>query len=75
MAQLNEINKKKIEDFESVKQLAKSNFLAQINADGLKQLKNLTKQLKRRDLFEHFIRMNWKDQLLLHQVGNVLVKP
>lgn len=75
LSQLSEINKKKIDDLESVKQLSRTNFLNQINTEGQKQLKNLTKNLRRKDLFEHLIRLNFKDPLLLHQIGAVLIKP
>lgn len=75
LSQLNEINRKKVEDLETIRKLSKTNFLTHLNAEGLRQLNKFTHLLKRRDLFDHIVRLNFNDQLLQHQIGSILVKP
>ena len=51
LSQLSEIHRKRVEDIDSIRKINKNNYLAQLNPEGHKQLKNLIKQLKRKDVF------------------------
>lgn len=75
LAQLNEINRKRIEDQQSLKELNRTNFMTHLNADGVKQLHEFGKMFKRRDLFDHFVRMEFTNQFAFRQIGAILVKP